>query len=155
MGEGCSGNPFSLSGGSVISYGEEEKQKEKEMGSPPRFCIENGSLELNFSTFLNRLLHHWVPWAFFLSAGVLWGLPNLPFYQEGLPYLYDLGGSALVAYYLSLGCLSFSVAVGTFFLFSRKGNFGSIRLKRLTLSFGGLAVVWITLYLWLMNQSAL
>lgn len=47
----------------------------------------------------------WPAWMVLLSVGVTVGLPRLPYYQEGLPYIYDLGGMALVTWYIGLGFL--------------------------------------------------
>lgn len=51
-------------------------------------------------------LQFWPVWMFGVSAGVLWGLPRLPHYHVDLPYIYDLGGCAVVAWYMGLGFLS-------------------------------------------------
>lgn len=96
----------------------------------------------------------WPVWMFLISVGVTIGLPRVPYYQEGLPYIYDLGGMALVAWYIGLGFLIF----GLYFLVMgcvRAGLILSLRLQALL--FGGVAVIlgggchW--LYLILLEMS--
>lgn len=53
----------------------------------------------------------WTVWIFFVSAGVLWGLPRVPHFHVDLPYIHHLGGPALVAWYLGLGVLSFGLYI--------------------------------------------
>ena len=103
---------------------------------------------------MKTLLHHWVTWAFLVSAVVLWGLPQLPYYQEGLPYLYDLGGSALVAFYLFLGCLSVCLAVGVRVWLGSATESLQINIhKKIVFWFGALAAGCLAIYFVLMNLS--
>lgn len=123
------------------------------MGKAEQARMADGAFNLRSSQLLNRLLRSWFLWAFFLLIGVLWGFPNLPFYQEGLPYLYDFGGTALVSFYLSLGCLNVGVAVGWFFFSLRPVDSGIKELRRLAFSFGGLGLGWMALYFGIMHLS--
>ncbi len=52
------------------------------------------------------LVHSSLTWMFGVVVAVVWGLPQMPHYREGLPYFFDLGGAALVSWYLGLGFLS-------------------------------------------------
>ena len=121
------------------------------MVTPSRASDVSGGLYLRFSQLLIRILGHWSFVAFLFLSGVLWGITKLPFYQEGLPYLYDLGGLALVAFYLSLGCLSVCVGVGPLLMAPRLANFSTKRLSGLAMSSAVLAWGWIALYFWFMN----
>jgi len=103
---------------------------------------------------LKTLLRHWFTWAFLVSAVVLWGLPQLPFYREGLPYLFDLGGSALSAFYLSVGCLSVCLAVGFWAWLGSEAEFLQVAVhKKIVFWFGGLAASCLAIYFVLMNLS--
>ena len=53
----------------------------------------------------------WPGWTFFVCAVVLWGLPRVPYYHEDLPYIHDLGGLALVVWYIGLGLLTLGLNV--------------------------------------------
>jgi hypothetical protein len=90
----------------------------------------------------------------FVSSMVLWGLPRFSHYQEGLPYLYHLGGMALVAWYLGLGFLSlglYRLVMGclSFRLFQAKG-LHEFLVGGVALILAG-ACVW--LYLMLLEMS--
>ncbi len=55
------------------------------------------------------MIRSWPTWVFLVLAIVVMGLPHVPHYQEGLPYLQDLGGIALVSWYIGLGFFSLGV----------------------------------------------
>jgi len=48
-------------------------------------------------------LKSWSCWALIVAGCAIFLLPKIPFYQDWMPYGYDLGGLALVVLYLSLG----------------------------------------------------
>lgn len=48
----------------------------------------------------------WPVWIFCVSALALWGIPCVPYFHVDLPYIFNLGGSALVALYIGVGFLS-------------------------------------------------
>lgn len=48
----------------------------------------------------------WSVWIFCVSALALWGIPHVPYFHVDLPYIFELGGSALVVLYLGAGFLS-------------------------------------------------
>ncbi|MCB9775174.1 MAG: hypothetical protein H6750_12750 [Nitrospiraceae bacterium] len=80
----------------------------------------------------------WPVWMALISVGVTVGLPRVPYYQEGLPYIYALGGMALVAWYIGVGFL----ILGLYFLVMgcvRAGWFLSRRLHAVLL--GGVALI--------------
>jgi hypothetical protein len=52
------------------------------------------------------LLRSWVGWTLLVVIGVVWGVPRLPLYHRDLPYIYDLGGTIFVLWYMGLGFLS-------------------------------------------------
>ena len=92
------------------------------------------------------LMKSWPGWIFFVSAGVLWGLPCVPYYHEDLPYIYDLGGFAFVAWYIGLGFLS----LGLYVIGSECLRLGIFRVKRLHGFFlGGGALVLAGVFGWL------
>lgn len=73
-----------------------------------------------------------------MSVGVTVGLPRVPYYQEGLPYIYDLGGMALVAWYIGLGFL----ILGLYFIVMGGGSAGWFLSRRLhAVLFGGVALI--------------
>ena len=89
-----------------------------------------------------------------MSVGVTVGLPRLPYYQEGLPYIYDLGGMALVVWYIGLGFL----ILGVYFIVMGGVSAGWFLSRRLhAVFFGGVALIlgggchW--LYLMLLEMS--
>ncbi len=95
----------------------------------------------------------WPAWMFLISVGIPVGLPRVPYYQEGLPYIYDLGGMALVAY-IGLGFL----ILGLYVIVLGCVNAGLFLSRRLpALLFGGAALIlaggchW--LYLILLEMS--
>jgi hypothetical protein len=53
-----------------------------------------------------RWLRSWIVWVLIIVGCATFLLPKIPFYQDWMPYGYDLGGLALVAVYLSFGFLS-------------------------------------------------
>lgn len=96
----------------------------------------------------------WPAWMVLISVGVTVGLPRVPYYQEGLPYIYDLGGMALVAWYIGLGFL----ILGLYFIVLGCVSAGLFLNRRLhALLFGGVALIlaggchW--LYLILLEMS--
>lgn len=48
----------------------------------------------------------WPVWIFGVSIFALWGIPHVPFFHVDLPYIFELGGSALVVLYFGVGFLS-------------------------------------------------
>jgi hypothetical protein len=48
----------------------------------------------------------WPVWIFCVSALALWGIPHVPYFHVDLPYIFELGGSALVVLYLGVGFFS-------------------------------------------------
>ncbi len=91
-------------------------------------------------------MRSWPGWGFVVSAGVLWGFPRVPHYHEDLPYIYDLGGLALVALYIGVGFLSFGLYV---FVTERlsAGLFQVMRLRPIFI--GGGALILAGLLGWL------
>lgn len=80
----------------------------------------------------------WPAWMLMISVGVTEGLPRVPYYQEGLPYIYDLGGMALVIWYLGLGFL----ILGLNFIVMGCVSAGWFPSRRLHgLLFGGVALI--------------
>lgn len=55
---------------------------------------------------MKKFLRSWVCWISLVAIGVVWGLPRLPYYQDWMPYGYELGGIAFVLLYLSFGMVS-------------------------------------------------
>ena len=51
----------------------------------------------------------WVCWACIVVIGVVWGLPHFPHYHRDLPYIYDLGGTIFVVWYMGFGLVSLGV----------------------------------------------
>ena len=81
----------------------------------------------------------WPAWMVLLSVGVTVGLPRVPYYQEGLPYIYDLGGMALVAWFIGLGFL----ILGLYFVVMGCVSAGWVLNRRLTaVLFGGVALIF-------------
>jgi hypothetical protein len=60
---------------------------------------------MSFKKHVMKWITSWPFWMSLVSVGVTVGLPRVPYYQEGLPYVYDLGGMALVIWYMGLGFL--------------------------------------------------
>lgn len=80
----------------------------------------------------------WPAWMFLISVAVTVGLPRVPYYQEGLPYVYDLGGMALVAWYIGLGFL----ILGLYFILMGCVSAGWFLSRRVhTVLFGGAALI--------------
>lgn len=80
----------------------------------------------------------WQAWMVLLSVGVTVGLPRVPYYQEGLPYIYALGGMALVTWYIGVGFL----ILGLYFLVMGCVSAGWFLSKRLHAAlFGGVALI--------------
>jgi hypothetical protein len=80
----------------------------------------------------------WPAWMGLLSAGVTVGLPRVPYYQEGLPYIYDLGGMALVAWFIGLGFL----ILGLYFVVMGCVSAGWFLSRRLiAVLFGGVGLI--------------
>lgn len=80
----------------------------------------------------------WPAWMALISVGVTLGLPRVPYYQEGLPYIYALGGMALVVWFIGLGFLMlglYSLVMGCVGV----GWFLSKRLQAVLL--GGVALI--------------
>lgn len=99
-----------------------------------------------FDKYPMNWMKSWPGWIFFISAGVLWGLPRVPYYQEGLPYIYDLGGPALVAWHIGLGFLS----LGLYVIVTACVSVCVSRVKRLqALLFGGGALILAGGFSWL------
>jgi hypothetical protein len=53
-----------------------------------------------------RWLRSWIFWVLIIVGCATFLLPKIPYYQDWMPYGYDLGGMALVVLYLSFGFLS-------------------------------------------------
>jgi hypothetical protein len=53
-----------------------------------------------------RWLGSWIFWVFIIVGCATFLLPKIPYYQDWMPYRYDLGGMALVVLYLSFGFLN-------------------------------------------------
>lgn len=79
----------------------------------------------------------WPAWMLLISVSVTVGLPRVPYYQEGLPYIYALGGMALVAWYIGLGFL----ILGLYFILMGCVSAEGFLSKRLhAVLFGGVAL---------------
>ena len=50
-----------------------------------------------------RLFRSWFCWVLIVLGWAVFFLPKMPFYENWMPYGYDLGGVALVVLYLSCG----------------------------------------------------
>ena len=59
-----------------------------------------------FKTQVRFIVNSWACWVSLVAIGVVWGLPRIPYYQNWMPFGYELGGIALVMMYLSFGFLS-------------------------------------------------
>jgi hypothetical protein len=70
----------------------------------------------------------WTVWIFVVSAGVLWGLPRVPHFHVDLPYIYHLGGLALVVWYLGLGFFS----LGLYIIMTECLSVGACRIRGLS-----------------------
>ena len=108
----------------------------------------------NFPKLVRFLFDSWFPWVTFVVVGVVWGLPGVPYYQDWLPYGYDLGGPALVALYMALGFLSlgmFGMVTGLMGLEKSREQ----RHRALLLGGGGVVLAWAFggLYMILMDIS--
>ena len=119
----------------------------------PRFQEVQDSLSL-LPKFVRLILHSWLPWVSVVMVGVVWGLPRIPYYQDWLPYGYDLGGPALVALYMALGFGSlgmFGLVIG----FMRLEQNSKQRHRALLLGGGGFVLAWTFagLYMFLMEVS--
>ncbi|MDR4482825.1 MAG: hypothetical protein R3B95_06230 [Nitrospirales bacterium] len=80
----------------------------------------------------------WPAWMFLIAVGATVGLPRVPYYQEGLPYLYELGGMALVVWFIGLGFL----ILGLYFIVIGCVSAGWLLSRRLhALLFGGVALM--------------
>ncbi|MGP0595177.1 hypothetical protein ACTRXD_21865 [Nitrospira sp. T9] len=81
----------------------------------------------------------WPAWMVLLSVAVTVGLPRVPYYQEGLPYIYDLGGLALVAWFIGFGFL----ILGLYFVVMGCVSAGWFLSRRLSaVLFGGVALIF-------------
>ncbi len=88
------------------------------------------------------ILQSWVVWIFVVAMGVVWGLPHLPHYHRDLPYIYDLGGTIFVMWYMGLGFLSLGL-YGLVTSFVHLGTFWRVRI--FFLGWGSLllaAILW-------------
>ena len=101
-----------------------------------------------------RWLRSWVFWVLLMVGCAAFLFPKIPFYQDWMPYGYDLGGTALVVLYLSFGFFSlgmYGLVMGGLSLRSaplksrRAFNLGLASLVLVT------GLVWC--YLKLMNLS--
>ena len=64
---------------------------------------------MNFSEMKGKRMvwvRSWIVWVLIIVVCSTFLLPQIPFYQDWMPYGYDFGGLALVAVYLSFGFLS-------------------------------------------------
>lgn len=92
------------------------------------------------------ILQSWVVWIFVVAMGVVWGLPHLPHYHRDLPYIYDLGGTIFVMWYMGLGFLSlglYALVAGCVHL----GNSWRIRVRAFLLGGGSLLIAGILWWL--------
>jgi hypothetical protein len=80
----------------------------------------------------------WPTWMVLLAASVTVGLPRVPYYQQGLPYIYDLGGMALVIWFIGLGFL----ILGLYFVVMGCVSAGWFLSRRLSaVLFGGMSLI--------------
>lgn len=96
----------------------------------------------------------WVCWVSMVATGVVWGLPGMPYYQDWMPYGYELGGMALVVLYLSFGFLSlglYGLVMGG--LSWRSDSSKSRRAFNIGLASLGLVTGLVWCYLKLMNLT--
>ena len=99
-------------------------------------------------------LKSWSCWVLLVSGCAIFLLPKFPFYQDWMPYGYDLGGLALVVLYLSLGFWSF----GLYSLVTGGMSWKSVSQKRryafkMGMAALGFASGLVWLYLKLMNLT--
>ena len=88
------------------------------------------------------MLQSWVGWTFVVVVGVVWGFPHFPLYHRDLPYIYDLGGTIFVLWYMGLGFLSLGLygLVAGFVHFRASWR---IRIRAFLLGCGSLLIVGI------------
>ena len=99
-------------------------------------------------------LKSWPCWALIVVGCATWILPEIPYYQDWMPYGYELGGIALVVMYLSFGCWS----LGLYSFVMGGLSWGSDSLKsRLAFKVGlaalSLAIGLVVCYLQLMHLT--
>lgn len=99
-------------------------------------------------------MRSWPGWVFVVSAGVLWGLPRFPYFHVDLPYIYHLGGFALVVWYLGLGFFS----LGLYIIMTKWLSGGTFRLRGLYVYLVGAGALILAggcgwLYLMLLGMS--
>lgn len=102
---------------------------------------------------MNRI-KSWTGWIFVVSAGVLWGLPRVPHFHVDLPYIYHLGGLALVVLYLGLGFFS----LGLYIIMTEFLSVGACRIRGLSAYLIGGGALFLAggcgwLYLLLLGMS--
>ena len=101
------------------------------------------------------MIRSWPSWVFLVVTIVVMGLPRVPHYQEGLPYLQDLGGPALVSWYIGLGFFSLGVFGVTTGLTERGASFQR-RVRSWSLGVGSLILScsFGALYFFAITRSA-
>ena len=101
-----------------------------------------------------RWLRSWIFWVLIIVGCAAFLLPKIPFYQDWMPYGYDLGGMALVVLYLSFGFLSlglYGLVMGG--LSWRSDPLKSRRAFNIGLASLGLVTGLVWCYLKLMNLT--
>jgi hypothetical protein len=99
-----------------------------------------------------RWLRSWIFWVIIIVSCATFLLPKIPYYQDWMPYGYDLGGMALVVLYLSFGFFSlglYGLVMGG--LSWRSDSLKSRRAFNIGLASLGLATGLVWSYLKLMN----
>ena len=110
---------------------------------------------MNFSEMKGKRMvwvRSWIVWVLIIVVCSTFLLPQIPFYQDWMPYGYDFGGLALVAVYLSFGFLSlglYGLVMGG--LSWRSDSLRSRRAFKIGLASLGLVTGLVWCYLKLMN----
>ena len=101
-----------------------------------------------------RWLRSWIVWVLIILSCATFLPPKIPFYQDWMPYGYELGGMALVVLYLSFGFLSlglYGLVMGG--LSWRSDSSKSRRAFNIGLASLGLVTGLVWCYLKLMNLT--
>ena len=101
-----------------------------------------------------RWLRSWIFWVLIIVSCATFLLPKIPYYQDWMPYGYDLGGMALVVLYFSFGFLSlglYGLVMGG--LSWKENSLRSCRAFKIGLASVGFVIGLAWCYLKLMNLT--